>query len=179
MKYLTAACFVGTVYAANWMLTHYGIWKVGAFLVPSGVIFAGLGFLLRCCLQELASRVWVLGCILAGAVLSLWLGASAHVPGGATSIAVASAAAFTLAEFCDWAIYSPLRRRTLTGGLTAAQIVGAVVDSFVFLTLAFGSSALFGPGNLFLGQVIAKTLVVLPAVILVAAYRAGPRVKTA
>ncbi len=174
MKYLTAACFVGTVYAANWALTTYGVIHLfGGLYAPAGVFFAGLGFLLRCALQELANRLWVIGSILAGAALSLYLGASATIPGGHVQIAVASACAFLFSELADWSTYSPLRRRTLLGGITAAQVVGATVDSALFLWLAFGSLSLFW------GQFVGKTLMVLPAVILVSAYRLTPRVRTA
>lgn len=166
MKWLTAGAFVGTVYAANWALTHYGVIHLfGGLYAPAGVFFAGLGFLLRCALQEVASRVWVIGAIVAGALLSYWLGASAHIPGGHVSIAVASASAFLFSELADWSIYTPLRERTIVGGITAAQVVGATVDSLLFLWLAFGSVTLFW------GQFVGKTLCVIPAVILVSAYR--------
>ncbi len=174
MKYLTAAAFVGTVYAANWALTTYGVIHLfGGLYAPAGVFFAGLGFLLRCALQELASRLWVIGAILAGAALSLWLGASATIPGGHVQIAVASACAFLFSELADWSTYTPLRRRTLLGGITVAQVVGATVDSALFLWLAFGSLSLFW------GQFVGKTLMVLPAAILISAYRLSPRVRTA
>jgi uncharacterized PurR-regulated membrane protein YhhQ (DUF165 family) len=173
-KYLTAAAFVGTVYAANWALTTYGVIHLfGGLYAPAGVFFAGIGFLLRCALQELASRLWVISAILVGAALSLYLGASATIPGGHVQIAVASACAFLFSELADWSTYTPLRRRTLLGGITLAQVVGATVDSALFLWLAFGSLTLFW------GQFVGKTLCVLPAVILIAAYRQAPRLRTA
>lgn len=174
MKYLTAAAFVATVYAANWALTTYGvIHLVGGLYAPAGVFFAGLGFLLRCALQELAGRLWVVCAILAGAALSYWLGASTTIPGGHVSIAVASACAFLFSELADWSVYTPLRQRTITGGITAAQVVGATVDSLLFLWLAFGSVALFW------GQFVGKMIMVLPALILVAAWRIAPRTAAA
>lgn len=174
MKYLTAAAFVATVYAANWALTTYGVIHLfGGLYAPAGVFFAGLGFVLRCALQELAGRLWVVAAILAGAGLSYWLGASAQIPGGHVTIAVASAGAFLFSEFADFAVYTPLRNRTILGGITAAQVVGATVDSLLFLWLAFGSVALFW------GQFVGKTLMVLPAVILIAAYRLTPRTQAA
>jgi queuosine precursor transporter len=174
VKYVTTACFIATVYAANWMLTHYGVWSIGALLVPAGTLFAGLGFLLRCCLQEVASRAWVLGAILCGALLSLWLGASVTIPGGHVQVAVASACAFGFSELADWSTYTPLRRRTIVGGLSAAQAVGAIVDTTLFLFLAFGSFT----WNLWVGQFLGKTLMVVPAVCLVAAYRRAPSGET-
>ncbi len=173
MKYLTAAAFVATVYAANWALTTYGVIHIfGGLYAPAGVFLAGLGFVLRCALQEVASRAWVICAILAGAALSLWLGASTTIPGGHVQIAVASACAFLFSELADWSIYTPLRERTIIGGITLAQVAGATVDSALFLWLAFGSVALFW------GQFVGKTLMVLPAVLLVSAYRLAPRVRT-
>jgi hypothetical protein len=172
VKYLTAAAFVATVYAANWALTTYGVIHLfGGLYAPAGVFFAGLGFTLRCALQEIAGRLWVVAAILVGAGLSYWLGASAQIPGGHVSIAVASAAAFLFSELADFAVYTPLRARTIIGGISAAQVVGATVDSALFLWLAFGSLSLFW------GQFVGKTLMVLPAVILVSAYRVAPRVR--
>ncbi len=166
MKYATAAAFVSTVYAANWALTHYGVIHLfGGLYAPAGVFFAGLGFLLRCALQEVAGRLWVVGAIIAGAALSYWLGASATIPSGHVSIAVASGCAFLFSELADWSTYTPLRRRTLTGGLTASQVVGAAVDSLLFLWLAFGSVSLFW------GQFVGKTLCVLPVLVIVSALR--------
>lgn len=166
MRYLTAAAFVATVYAANWALTTFGVISIGFGLhAPAGVFFAGVGFLLRCTLQELAGRLWVVCAILAGAALSYWLGASALIPGGHVQIAVASACAFLFSEFADFAVYTPLRGKTIAGALTAAQIVGATVDSLLFLWLAFGSVALFW------GQFAGKTAMVLPALVLVAVAR--------
>ncbi len=170
LKYPIAAVFISTVYAANWALTHYGIIHIGfGLLAPAGVFFAGLGFLLRCALQEVANRLWVIGAILAGAALSYWLGASTTIPGGHVQIAIASACAFLFSELADWSIYTPLRTKTLVGGITAAQVVGATVDSLLFLWLAFGNVSLFW------GQFVGKTMCVLPALVLVTAWRARQR----
>lgn len=166
MKYLAAAAFVATVYAANWAVTHYGIVDVGFGLqAPAGVWFAGVGFLLRDWLHELAGRLWVVGAIVVGAALSYWLGAGDQIPGGHVSLAVASALAFGLSEFADFAVYTPLRERTVAGAVGASQVVGAAVDSALFLYLAFGSLAFFW------GQFVAKSYMVLPALLLLAVWR--------
>ncbi len=169
-KYVITAAFISTVYAANWALTKYGVIHLfGGLYAPAGVFFAGIGFTLRCALQEVANRLWVIGAILAGAALSYWLGASTLIPGGHVQIAVASACAFLFSELADWSVYTPLRTKTLAGGITAAQVVGATVDSLLFLWLAFGSVSLFW------GQFVGKTLCVLPALVLVTAWRAKQR----
>lgn len=172
MKYLTAAAFVAAVYCANWALTEFGIVTFLGLQVPAGVFFAGLGFLLRDALHELAGRLWVVGAILVGAALSYWLGASVTIPGGHASIAVASGAAFLLSEFCDFGVYAPLRERTLTGAVGLSQVAGAAVDTALFLWLAFGSLTFFW------SQFAIKWLMVAPALVLLfAVKRQEPTVK--
>lgn len=90
--------------------------------------------------------------ILAGALLSAALN---------TSLALASGLAFLLSEMLDLLVYTPLQRRNLVGAVVASNLVGVVVDSLVFLTIAFGSLALLE------GQIIGKawmTLAAIPAV---------------
>ena len=161
-----AAAFVATVYAANWALTRWGVVPVGFGLeAPAGVWFAGLGFLLRDLLHEVAGRAWVVGAILVGAALSYWLGANVELPGGHVPIAVASAIAFLASEFADCSVYAPLRERALTAAVGVSQVVGAAVDSALFLWLAFGSLALFA------GQFVGKTLMVLPVLAVMVAWK--------
>ena len=169
MKYALAAAFVATVWAANWALTTWGVVTVApGLLAPAGVFFAGLGFLLRDALQEIAGRLWVVAAILAGAALSYWVGADVTIPGGHIPIAAASACAFLLAELADFAVYTPLRKKHLAGAVGLSQVAGATLDSAVFLWLAFGSLALFW------GQFVGKTLMVLPVVAVLVAWRARP-----
>ena len=55
------------------------------------------------------------------------------------ALVLASGTAFALSELADFAVYTPLQRRRLTLAVVASSMVGLVVDSVVFLTLAFGS----------------------------------------
>ena len=95
--------------------------------------------------------------ILAGAVLSATLAPPALV--------VASAAAFLLSEFADLAVYTPLVRRGLIVAVVASSVVGLVVDSIVFLWLAFGSL------DFLLGQIVGKAWMVLLSIPFVAWLR--------
>lgn len=161
-----AGAFVATVYFANWALERYGIVGIGfGLMAPAGVYFAGLGFGLRDALHEAGGVRWVAGSITAGAALSWWLSDAATIPGGHTSIAVASGVAFGLAELADLAVYAPLRRRQWTAAVVASNAVGAVVDSAVFLWLAFGSL------DFIEGQVIGKLYMVAVAIPVVWAVR--------
>ena len=60
-------------------------------------------------------------------------------------IALASCAAFAVAESVDWAIYSVLRARgwEWMDRANASNIGGAVLDSLVFVWIAFGLSSLW------------------------------------
>lgn len=149
--YVAAVLFVGTVWLANWLLARYGVVPIGFGLeAPAGVFAVGLAFTLRDIVHRTLGRVAVLLCIVAGCVLSLWIEANIHIPGGVTTIALASAAAFLFSELADLAVYSPLAERSFLGAVAASNTVGAVVDSVLFLWLAFGSLALLP------GQVVGK-----------------------
>jgi queuosine precursor transporter len=73
-------------------------------------------------------------------------------------LVIASGSAFALSELVDFAVYTPLQRRQLTLAVVASSIVGLVVDSVVFLTLAFGSLEFLA------GQVVGKLWAVLVAI---------------
>ncbi|WOI45578.1 VUT family protein [Acidovorax sp. BLS4] len=75
---------------------------------------------------------------------------------------IASTAAFLLSEFADFAVYTPLARRRLVLAVVASSTVGLVVDSLVFLWLAFGSLQFLE------GQIIGKLWMVLIATPLIA-----------
>lgn len=154
-----AAAFVATVIAANWTLETFGMIELPlvAWMAPAGVFWAGLGFGLRDALHEAGGHRWVLGCIAAGTALSYWLSDAVTIPGGHTSIALASGIAFGLSELADLAIYSPLRERQWVGAVIASNLAGAVIDSALFLWLAFGAVDAMG------GQVVGKALMILPA----------------
>lgn len=164
-KHLSSAFFVGfvlTVVGANWALDHYGIVSVGwGLTAPAGVYFAGLAFGLRDALHEAEGRAAVLLAILVGAVISLWVESTTSIPGGHAPIAIASALAFTLGETMDLLVYEPLRERQWTAAVVLSNLVGAVVDSALFLWLAFGSL------DHIAGQLVGKAYMVVPAVALV------------
>src|SRR6185295_5780872 len=93
------------------------------------------------------------GAIVIGAALSALL--------APPSLVIASAAAFLLSEIADLAVYTPLARRRLIAAVVASSVIGLVVDSIVFLWLAFGSL------EFLLGQIVGKSWMVLLSVPLV------------
>lgn len=153
--------YVGTVVAANWASVHAQPLLVGSILVPAGTLLAGITLALRDGLQETAGWPGVVAAIAAGAGLS-WLLASPE-------IAVASAAAFLASELVDSAVYTRLRARSRLGGILASNAAGLVIDSVIFVPLAFGSLAALP------GQILGKTAATIAAVAAVAAGRTGTR----
>src|SRR5262249_5890474 len=68
---------------------------------------------------------------------------------------VASAPAFLLSELADFAVYTPLQARGLVLAVLASSVVGLIVDSVLFLWLAFGSLEFHE------GQILGKLWMVL------------------
>ena len=140
-----------TIVIANFLVDHFGIVPVGFGLMgPAAVYVVGVAFLLRDWVHETLGVKYVLIGIVAGAALSALI---------SPQLALASGLAFLFSELLDMAVYTPLRERRLVTAVLASNVVGIVVDSIIFLTLAFGSLE-FLPG-----QVIGKswaTVIVLP-----------------
>ncbi len=159
--------FALTIPAANWLIGHVGtvcqpagpclVPVAPGLMAPSGVIMAGAALVLRDLVQRRLGASTSSLAILAGAVLSAMLAPPALV--------VASAAAFLLSEFADLAVYTPLVRRGLVVAVVASSVVGLVVDSIVFLWLAFGSL------DFLLGQIVGKAWMVLLSIPFVAWLR--------
>lgn len=163
---VAAFAFVGTVWAANFALTHWGTVPVGFGLeAPAGVYAAGLAFTLRDIVHRGLGRSVVLVCIAAGAFLSWLIEASTTIPGGHVSIALASGIAFGLSELADLAVYEPIRERGWLPAVVASNAAGIVIDSVLFLWLAFGSLALLN------GQLVGKAWMTLAALPVIAVLR--------
>jgi uncharacterized PurR-regulated membrane protein YhhQ (DUF165 family) len=58
-------------------------------------------------------------------------------------IALASVVAFTASETVEALVFTPIRNRNLTLGVTLSATVGNALDSYLFLSLAFASTAFF------------------------------------
>ena len=158
--YIFLVLFCLTIPAANWLIGHAGTVCVpnGPCLVPvapgimapSGVLMIGLALVLRDLVQRRLGVEFGIGAIIVGAAISAGLAPA--------SLVVASAAAFLLSEFADFAVYTPLARQRLVAAVVASSVVGLVVDSIVFLWLAFGSL------EFLVGQIIGKLWMVLLAI---------------
>ncbi len=161
MGVVAAALFIGTVWAANWAVQRYGVVNVGFGLeAPAGVWFVGLAFGLRDVTHHILGRATVIGCILVGAALSYWVSDVVTIPGGHLNLALASCLAFLVSETADLSVYEPLRKRGWLPAVLASNVVGLLIDSALFLWLAFGGLAFFW------GQVVGKAWMTALAIIL-------------
>ena len=159
--------FALTIPAANWLIGHVGTACIAngpcvvpvapGLMAPSGVMMVGVALVLRDLVQRRLGAVMSALAILCGTALSAML--------APPSLVLASGVAFLLSEFADLAVYTPLARRRLVLAVVASSVVGLVVDSIVFLWLAFGSL------DFLLGQVVGKGWMVLLSIPFVAWLR--------
>ncbi len=150
--------FALTIPLANWLIGHAGtvcpprgpclVPVAPGLMAPSGVLMAGIALVLRDLVQRRLGVAASSLAILAGAAL-----------------VIASAVAFMLSEFADLAVYTPLARRGLVLAVVTSGVAGLVVDSIVFLWLAFGSL------DFLAGQVVGKAWMVLLSIPFVAWLR--------
>ena len=154
--------------AANWLIGNVGtvcvpgggpclIPVAPGLMAPSGVLMAGLALVLRDMVQRRLGLAWAAAAVLAGAALSALL--------APPSLVIASATAFLVSEAADLAVYTPLQRRGLVLAVALSSVAGLVLDSVVFLLLAFGGL------DFLAGQVVGKLWMVLASLPLVSWLR--------
>ena len=155
--WLSIALFILTIPLGNWVVMNVGyvcpegcpclvpVWP--GIMSPSGVLIAGLALVLRDAVHHFMGGKWAVYSIFAGAVVS---GLVSDM-----NLIVASTCAFLFSEMADFAVYAPMRKRFPAWAVIASGLVGSVVDSCLFLSLAFGSL------EFVLGQVIGKVWVSL------------------
>ena len=157
--------FILTIPAGNWVVMNVGTVCPPDIMSPSAVLFAGLALILRDAVQSLLGKRWTLVAIAAGAALSGVLSEPAIILG--------STCAFLFSELADFAVYTPLRERHLTLAIVLSGLVGSIVDSVIFLSLAFGSL------DFIVGQVIGKFWMSLIAGAMIIMWRSTRRAQAA
>lgn len=164
---LALGAYLATIPTANWMIDNVGtvespggphVIPVGfGYTAPSGVLVIGLALAFRDIVQRQAGKKWVLAAIAVGIGLSFLFN---------PAIALASAVAFGVGELADFAVFTPLSQRNLAVAVIVSGVVGGIIDTFIFLQMAFGSTQFWQ------GQIIGKTAVAACAGLIVAATRA-------
>ncbi len=145
---VSSVLFIGTIFAANYAIEKWGVVPVGFGLVaPAGVYFAGLAFILRDMVHVTLGRTAVAIAIAIGAACSYFVN---------PAFAYASAIAFLLSEMVDFGVFNLLiTRGKLFWAILVSGIMGLVVDSVIFLQLAFGNL------DFLKGQIVGKSWVLL------------------
>ena len=156
-----AAAYLGSIVAAAWVITHIGaqydphgphvlpVWP--GIEAPSGVYIIGITLVLRDLLQRNAGKAITFALVLVGAALAALI---------SPAIAIASGLAFLASELIDFALFTATEKRLgLIPAVALSNAVSLVIDSIVFLTLAFGSLQFMQ------GQIIGKAWATLAAIV--------------
>lgn len=151
-KFMWLLAFIGSIVVANYATSVFGLVPIGFGLaVTAGTFAAGAALILRDGLQVAAGRKWAVAAVVVGALLSYVL--------AEPFIAIASGIAFLVSELVDFAVFTPLRERSLPRAVLVSSVVSAPVDTVLFLHIAgFGVT-----WQAVLGQFIVKTVMALAA----------------
>ena len=127
-----AALYVGSIVLAAYLVAAHGVVPVGLGLyAPAGAYVIGVTMVLRDLTQDQLGPKWTYAAILIGTGLATVV---------SPAVALASAIAFLGSETLDMLVYTPLRvRGHVVPAILASNLVGTVVDSVLFLLIAFGS----------------------------------------
>ena len=159
VKIALAAAYLGSIVAAAYAITHVGnqhdphgphvlpVWP--GIEAPSGVYVVGVTLVLRDLLQHRVSKGAMFALIVVGTTLAAFV---------SPAVAVASGLAFAASESVDYAVFSALQKHGTYRAIAASNAVALVVDSVLFLAIAFGSLAFVE------GQVIGKALSTVAAI---------------
>lgn len=143
----SVAAYGAAVVLANVMTARMGLVPVGfGLMVTAGTYAAGFALLARDFVHRYGGPRWAFAAIAVAGVASWAMSTPA--------LAVASVLAFTVAELADLAVYAPLRKRGFVRASAASNVVGAPIDTVIFLSVAgFGLA-----WPVVVGQLIGKLL---------------------
>lgn len=128
-RVLLALGYVGSVWSANLLTDAFHLHPLAfGLMVPMGTWMAGFALIVRDLLHEAGGRWWVVGGIVVGTIVSALTTSPA--------LALASGVAFAVSELADWGVYSHLRERSVVAAVLASSLVGAPIDTALFLHLS-------------------------------------------
>jgi uncharacterized PurR-regulated membrane protein YhhQ (DUF165 family) len=163
-----AVTYVALVVLANWLASKYLITvPFTHYLAPAGVLCIGAVLVLRDWLWQLRGFWSSVALIFIAGLLSLAAGFIFGY-GSLVRVALASLIAFVVSEgIFESLVFAPLRKRHLTLGVAASASVGNLIDSLVFLVIAF--PAIWT--SLYAGNVVGKFEMIAVGVALTAVRR--------
>jgi uncharacterized PurR-regulated membrane protein YhhQ (DUF165 family) len=153
---LVVLAYAATIPLANWMITTFpdGWFVAPGLTAPAGVYAAGLALALRDGVHEAWGRWGAWAAITLGVLVSLaFTPANPAIP----ALVAASAAAFAFSELADFFVYARVKERSKPLAVLASGALGLVVDSALFLLIAFRSL------DFMAGQVVGKVWMTLVA----------------
>jgi hypothetical protein len=141
------ALYLAAIVAANLLVARFG--PRAAFAVAFA--FIGLDLTVRDRLHETWMRrglVWKMSLLIASGSAISWL-----LNRGTGRVALASFVAFAAASICDALSFHLLRERRYLVKVNGSNVFGALADSIVFPTIAFGAFAFAITAGQFISKV--------------------------
>lgn len=118
--------YVALIAGANWLYDVVPMQQLpGGDLFSPASFTVGFVFIARDFAQRSVGHYVLLG-MAAGIIISWWM--------ATPQLAIASAAAFAVGELGDWALYT-ITRKPFSQRILLSSLLGAPLDSFVFLAL--------------------------------------------
>lgn len=138
---LSAVAYVGSILLGNIFVLLFGLGSLVLFntnqpdqvyfslTFPLGALWIGITFSLRDFVQRIWGHWYCWIWMLSATVLTYFFN---------VNLALASIVSFLASEFVDWSIFLILCHRPLRTRLIVSNLFSCPVDSFLFVTIAFG-----------------------------------------
>ena len=150
LGFLFFLAFLTTIPLSNYVVLNWGticsaesclvpVWFYPKIYAVSSVVVVGFNFVLRDLVQRGLGLKYAILAVLLGTLLSYLV--------SSPLVATASAITFLVSETVNTVVYTPLQRKHFILAIIAAGIAGIIVDSAIFLKLAFNSLE-FLPGSI-------------------------------
>jgi uncharacterized PurR-regulated membrane protein YhhQ (DUF165 family) len=164
LKLVPIVVFSLSAVLANVLTTNFGFVPIGFGLTATaGTYAAGFALVSRDIVHETSGQV--------GVVIAIIIGCGLSFVTANPAIAIASLVAFAFSEIADLFVYTPLRKNKWRSAVVCSSIVGGLIDTMLFIGIAFGFAAL--SPTVLLGQIVGKVLwVAVPFAIFGGALRA-------
>ena len=125
---------VCVAYLLSMVLANITVTVLGPWFSPvNAFVLIGFDLVARDWLHLRLRPLQLLALVLSGSAITV------VVSPGASQVAIASGCAFMLAAFADWAVFSVLKDRPWIARANGSNAAGALVDSIIFPTIAFGA----------------------------------------
>lgn len=156
-KWWYAIAYMVSILLGNLFVVWFGLVKAFGLVFPAGAIWIGLTFSARDFVQREWGdfKVWWFMGISTVFTAMLGLVLPNHLPVSATTVAIASASAFIVAEGIDWLVYTVFKW-DIVYRIAGSNLISTPIDSIIFVGLVFGDFSFMQPPVY--GQAIVKYL---------------------